>query len=126
MLTGFRVKQARETSLSQHCTHCGSPPLPHTIQQQDDISFCSYLEGPMGVCRNQWGTRSLENCVLEELINYNSVIQSHSHLTSFSLMELNWFSTDRVLKKMQSCFSSVKKRCYLLLRLCSFCHEACQ
>lgn len=53
----------------------------------------------MGVYRNQWGIRSLENYILEELMNYNSVVHSQSHCASFSLMELNWFSIDRVLLK---------------------------
>lgn len=61
------------------------------------------------MCRNQWGIRSLENYILEELMNYNSVLHSQSHCASFSLMELNWFSIDRVLLKMQSCFCSDKK-----------------
>lgn len=64
----------------------------------------------MGVCRNQWGARSLENYVLEELMNYNSVIHSHSPLTSFSLKELNWFSADRVLKKKCNHASSQLKK----------------
>lgn len=51
------------------------------------------------MCRNQWGIRSLENYILEELMNYNSVLRSQSHCASFSLIELNWFSIDRVLFK---------------------------
>lgn len=43
----------------------------------------------MGVCRNQWGIGSLENYILEELMNYNSVLHPQSHFASFSLMELN-------------------------------------
>lgn len=49
--------------------------------------------------RNQWGIRSLENYILEELMNYNSVLHSQSHCASFSLMKLNWFLIDRVLLK---------------------------
>lgn len=43
------------------------------------------------------GTRSLENYILEELMNYNFVLHSQSHCASFSLMVLNWFSIDRIL-----------------------------
>ena len=69
----------------------------------------------MGVCRNQWGIRSLENYILEELMNYNSVLYSQSHCASFSLIELNWFSIDRVLfKNAIMLLLRLKKKCYLL------------
>lgn len=64
-----------------------------------------------GTCegvQNQERIRSLENYILEVLMNYNSAIHPQSHHASSALMELNWFSIDTgYFKKRNHAFAQL-------------------